>query len=114
MMLNDIKLQEKKRQRENDVVKVSIKKWIDNNLEAGTYVYYKNWGGGFNKAGRPDMEVTYRGQVNYWELKDENGVLSTLQIEVIRAYAAAGKIVYVADSLAEFLKIWYTIYPKKY
>lgn len=114
-MLTDIKIEKKQRQRENAVVKTSIKKWIDNNLEPKSFVYYKNWGGGiYGKSGRPDIEIAYRGLVNYWELKDENGILSPLQKEVIKSYAAAGITVYVADSLEEFLATWQIIYSEKY
>ena len=109
-MLERIEVVEKKRQRENDGVLKDIKKWIEKNLPKDTYVFYKNWGGGFNKSGRPDIEITYRGQVNYWELKDEDGTLSTLQIECIAAYKRASKIVYVTNSLIEFLTVWKRIY----
>jgi hypothetical protein len=109
-VLNRIEVVEKKRQRENDGVLKVIKKWIEKTLPKGTYVFYKNWGGGFNKAGRPDIEITYRGQVNYWELKDEDGMLSTLQIECIAAYKRASKIVYVANSLEEFVTVWKRIF----
>lgn len=114
-MLTDIKIEKKKRQRENDGVKTLIKKWLDKNLEPKTFVFYKNWGGGiYGKSGRPDIEIAYKGQINYWELKDENGVLSPLQKEVIKAYELAGITVYVASSLDEFLSTWKRIYSNKY
>jgi len=114
-MLSDIKIEKKKRQRENEEVKNAIKKWLDQNIEPGKFVYYKNWGGGiYSKSGRPDIEITYRGLVNYWELKDEDGILSPLQKEVIKSYARADKEIYIANSLQEFIETWQKIYNKKY
>ena len=76
MKLDEITIEKPKRQRENKDVKDAIKKWLKKNLEPGSYVYYKNWGGGmYAKAGRPDIGITYKGVVNSWELKDENGIL---------------------------------------
>jgi len=114
-MLNDIKVVDKQRQRENAGVKTAIKKWLDKNLEPDSFVYYKNWGGGiYSKSGRPDIEIAHKGLINYWELKDENGILSPLQKEVIKSYALVGIEVYVASSLQEFLEVWQKIYNKKY
>lgn len=110
-MIEEINIVKKKRQRENKGVKKDIETWINNNLLEGEYVMYKNWGGGiYGKAGRPDIEIAYRGLVNYWELKDENGILSTLQIEVINAYAKAGIKIHVAMSVEDFKKDWKKIY----
>lgn len=107
---NYIEVVNKKKQQENKLVLRPIKKWLEKNLPSNEYVFYKNWGGGFNKAGRPDIEITYKGKVNYWELKDKEGELSTLQKEVIKSYANAGKIVYIVTSLEEFLETWNNIY----
>ena len=109
-----VQIVEKKKQRENDGVKKPIQKWLEENLNKEEYVYYKNWGGGFNKAGRPDIEIAYRGKIAYWELKDENGVLSTLQKETIRRYACAGITIHVVDSLEDFLEIWQKIFKEEY
>lgn len=114
MLLDKIVVEKKRRRRENAGVKKDIEQWIEKNLPKDTYVYYKNWGGGFNRAGRPDIEITYKGKVNYWELKDEQGFLSTLQKEVIKSYARAGKTVYVAETLDQFLNIWNKIYEDEY
>ena len=109
-LLDRIQVEEKQRQEENRKVLLPIKTWLRKNLDKKKYVFYNNWGGGFNKAGRPDMEVTYKGQTNYWELKDPKGKLSTLQIEAIAAYERAGKTVYVVESLDEFKITWHNIY----
>jgi len=109
-MLEKINIVEKKRQQENKLVLEPIKKWLAKTLEAKSYVFYKNWGGGFGRGGRPDIEVTYKGIVSYFELKDENGDTSPLQKEVIKAYGLAGKIVYVVDNLDDFIKIWNSIH----
>lgn len=110
---NYIEIVNKKKQQENKLVLKPIKKWLEKNLPPNEYVFYKNWGGGFNKAGRPDIEITYQGMVNYWELKDKEGQLSALQKEVIKNYANAGKIIYIATSLEDFLETWNSIYRNK-
>lgn len=110
MKLSDITIEKPKRQRENAGVKTDVYNWLKRNLPKEEYVLYKNWGGGFGRAGRPDIEITYKGLVNYWELKDPGGSLSTLQVEVIKKYRAAGKIVFVAESLDEFKTQWKSIY----
>lgn len=109
MFIDQIKVVEKEGQHEKRVEK-AIQRWLKKNLNSGEYVYYKNWGGGFGRAGRPDIEIVYRGKVNYWELKDPQGRLSTLQVAVIDSYKKAGVDILVADSLEKFIEQWYNIY----
>ncbi len=110
-LLDQIEVVEKKRQRENDGVIADVKKWLKKNLVKSEYIYNKHHGGGgFNRSGRPDTEITYRGLINYFEFKDEGGRLSTLQIECIASYKRAGVIVHVVENIDEFLVIWKRLY----
>lgn len=104
MLLNDIPVVQKQRQEEKKLEK-SIIRWLEKNLEKGSYLYYKNWGGsGFSRSGRPDIEIAYKGQIFYFELKDPNGQLSTVQKAVIEKYKKTGITIFVVDSLDLFLE----------
>ena len=109
---DEIKVTPKKKQVENTIIKNGITRWLKEHLKDSNYVYYKNWGGGFGRAGRPDIEIVYKGIVSYWELKDPEGYVSTLQKEVISRYEKAGKIIKVAESVEEFIEQWEEIYGK--
>lgn len=110
--LDEIQIVEKEKQEEKKVEE-SIKTWLAKNLPKGSYVMYKNWGGGiFGRGGRPDIEIAYKGRVDYWELKDPKGDTSPLQKEVIKKYKKAGIEIYVADSLDLFRKQWDNIHSE--
>lgn len=108
---DEINIVEKKKRTENTTLKNGIEKWIENELKDQPYVYYKNWGGGlYNRAGRPDVEIAYKGIVSYWELKDPDGVLSTIQRHVIDKYKQAGIPIFVVDTVDEFIRLWKELY----
>lgn len=54
--------------------------------------YAKRWGGGFSKAGLPDMQIVIHGQCLEVELKDDQGVVSDLQKHNIKQINRAGGV----------------------
>lgn len=60
---------------EEKIFENSVKKWLK---EQG-YWFVKIWGGGFQKAGIPDVLACVNGRFVALELKSETGKLSELQ-----------------------------------
>lgn len=103
-VLNKIKVFDKKKQSENTKLKPAIKRWLK--LQSTPYEWNKNWGSGIGKAGRPDLEIIANGKTHYFELKDEKGELSSVQLNVIKRYGALGEPVHVIKNLDEFKQAW--------
>jgi len=105
-LFDEIKLKDKT-SRENSNLKPSICKYLDKLKKHGLLLRYdKNWGGTFGKAGRPDLEVIYKSQTWYFELKDK-AILDTIQTAVIEELKLLNVPVYVIHSLDEFKTIIY-------
>lgn len=73
-----------------------VKRWLkENNIW-----YVKIWGGGFQRAGIPDILICARGKFVAVELKAENGVVSELQareIEKIKESGGEAVVLYPKD-----------------
>lgn len=63
--------------------------------------FYKQFGGSFSVAGIPDIIVCYKGRFIAFEVKNENGKVSVLQVVIIKKILKAGGIAVVVRSLAE-------------
>lgn len=103
-VLNRIDVFSKKKQSENTRLKPAIRRWLKS--QSTPYEWNKNWGSGIGKSGRPDLEIIANGRTHYFELKDENGKLSTMQLEVIARYGNLGETVHVIKNLKEFQETW--------
>lgn len=93
------------RQRENAGVKAGVVRYLNKNFK-GQVEITKNWGGGFTKSGRPDLEIIYNGNTYYFELKDEKGKTSTIQDSLIKRYDNLKVDVPIVFSLNQFIEIW--------
>ena len=103
----DIKLKKDTRQRENQQVINKIIKYLKENTDPEYIEIFKNWGSGFGKSGRPDLEIVYNKKTWYIEGKDPKGNLSTVQTLRIERFKRAGVPVYVIDSVERFIsEVW--------
>lgn len=101
-----VALKKSARQTENSILKKSIYNYLDTRVGKDNYVKNKNHGNIYSQRGRPDLEIIYKGNTYYFELKDPRGVLSTAQEAMIAKYLDAGTPMHVVDTLAGFKTIW--------
>lgn len=105
-MFKSIELKKDNRRTENTVLKKSIIKYLKT-IDEDLIDWHKTWGNAVEKSGRPDINIRYKGQTYYFELKDPNGDLDTVQKETYKKYKRIGVPVYVIDNIEDFKKIIY-------
>ena len=104
-MFEDIIIEKEDKRTENTILKKSIINYLKT-YDKDYIEWYKTWGNGVEKRGRPDLQILYMSQTWYFELKDPKGDLDTVQQAVIKKYKRIGIPVYVVDNIGDFKKLF--------